>query len=316
MKDLTYKCHTLAINELPNFKNPQDKLYRGTTIIDGKKWEKDGSAVYLIENWFRDKIDNLYLGMTYDEICCLWVGRWKSITYKNRKMLITARKRTKDNKVIYLGEFCSKDNKRSRSIESIHYDKVISKFERFVDEYCTEWQARASYLYKGYDLRINQERDKEFYLGTVQFHKNSIYKHLADTREEVERCCRNRIGKVVYEKEKVNKTSMINTKEEKIKYLETQIDQLSSELEKVKNEKATMTYRGVTLEYGKEEGLPEGYLIGRFRNAPKGTKEFKRKVVANMQTDFEEYIDELEKATNIYLELTGQEFYIPEKHDY
>jgi hypothetical protein len=35
-----------------------------------------------------------------------------------------------------------------------------------------------------------------------------------------------------------------------------------------------------------------------------------------LQIERDEYIDPLKESTNIYLELTGQKIYIPEKHDY
>ena len=60
------------------------------------------------------------------------------------------------------------------------------------------------------------------------------------------------------------------------------------------------------MEYGKEEGLEKGYFIGRIKNAPEGTKEFYKRVPANMQVDFKMYIDELQISAKLYCELTNK----------
>lgn len=244
---------------------------------------------------------------TYEQVLNEWGSSFKKIVYKNKVMGVTAIKRTKDNKVFYIGKLYKADIFfTNSSFESIHYDKVISKFERFVDEYCTDWEARASYSYKGYDLSINQEKGKEFYMGSVQFHKNSIYKHIADTREEVERCCKNRVDKAVYEKEQVAKKGMTKSKEEKIKYLEDQLAQLSSELEKVKNEKDTLEYKGVFLDIMPDK---DSRFRGIIRNSgiiPPASS-FYNKDLAQMKNDFEDYIDKLERCTYLYCKLTNMD---------
>lgn len=152
---------------------------------------------------------------------------------------------------------------------------------------------------------INQEKDSEFYLGYVHFHKNSTFKHIADTREEVERCCKNRIDRVIYEKEKVQR-KMLTPKQVKIQELERLQARISAQLEELKKEKDILTYKKVVLEYGEEEGLQEGYLIGRIKNAPEGTQEFYGKTVETIKGDFEEYLDLLERCANIYNQLMSK----------
>lgn len=252
--------------------------------------------------------------MTYEDLIKTWGGNSKKVVYKNHILWITATKRAKNNKVFYIGVFYyhlkpgSRFYSKVTSFESIHYDKVISRFERFVDEYCIDWRVYNSKCFKGYIFTIKKEPGKDYYLGTVQFHKNSTYKHLADTREEVERCCRNRISKVIYEKEKVIKEiKMTNSKEEKIKYLQDQLASISAELKKIKNEKDTWTYKGIVLEYGTDEELDTGYSVGRIKNAPKEAREFYGKIESVVKSDLENYIDELEKSAKLYLQLTGQE---------
>lgn len=244
--------------------------------------------------------------ITYEKIIQVWGGSYKRIDYKDRWISITARKRAKDNRVVYLGEFCSKDYKRSKSIESIHYDKVISKFEKYVDEYCTDWRLFSSFPYKGYKLWIQQEYDKENFFGTCEIHKNSTFKYINNSIEKVIEKFKARIDEIL------NYKAMTNPKEEKIKLLEAEIAKLQQELEKVRNEKEVLIYKGIVLEYGKEGD----WLVGRIKNAPEGTEELCANHKERMKEEFEKYIDSLEKSANLYLELTDQEIYIPEKHDY
>lgn len=147
---------------------------------------------------------------THGEVYKEWGdSREKKVTYKNKVMYVRVlpHPKEKNGRAFYIGTYYpyKVNGKLSSTIESIHYDKVVSRFQRFVDEYCTEWQARADIPYKGYTIKIDQEKDKDFYIGYVQFHKNSTFKHLADTLEEVERYCKSRIDRVIYEKEKVTK---------------------------------------------------------------------------------------------------------------
>lgn len=250
----------------------------------------------------------------YNDVVKKWKNSYKRITYKGKELCITVlyHPKPKDLRAFYIGSYCLKDylgKWHDSTIESIHYDKVVTRFQRFVDEYCTDWEARASYLYIGYDVRINQEKDKEFYIGYVLFHKNSTYKYIANTREEVEVNCKKRIIRVVKEKEKVQR-NMLTPKQEKIQELEQVIVRLSSQLEELKNEKKTWVYKGIVLEYGTDEELDEGYSVGRIKNAPEGTREFYGKIESVIKSDLEYYIDELEKSANLYCALTGKEFYI------
>lgn len=276
-----------------------------------------GCSIKELKDKFKDKIDQILITYTskeggtmttYEQVYKEWGRtRTKKITYKGRSLIVTIHPKAKGKGVFYIGSYCLKDylgKWKDSTIESIHYDKIVSKFERFVDEYCTDWEARASYLYKGYEIRINQERGKEFYIGIVQFHKNSTYKHIADTREEVERCCKNRVGKVVYEKEQVAKKGMTESKEEKIKYLEDQLAQLSSELEKVKNEKDTLEYKGVFLDIMPDK---DNWFRGIIRNSgiTPPASSFYNKDLAQMKNDFEDYIDELERCAYLYCKLTN-----------
>lgn len=311
MRELTYKGHTLAINEIPNF-GREGELYRGTLIINGEKWVRDSSMVYLIESWFQSHIDNLYKDKTYEEVCQQWGDKsWTKIEYKGRQLYLDATKRTKDNKVVYTGGFYAEaGNYKSKYIrrESIHYDKIVTKFKKYVDEYCTDWRPctvwGSSFIsYNGYTLTFMKEYQVENYLGVCNIHKNSTFKYISNSLKDIEEKFKARIDQILRHKEGVK---MVNPKQDRLKQLEAQIAKLQQELEEVKKEKEIFIYKGVTLEYGKEEGLEEGYMIGRVKNAPKGTREFYRKVASNMQVDFEEYIDELEESANLYYQLTGK----------
>jgi hypothetical protein len=154
---------------------------------------------------------------------------------------------------------------------------------------------------------INQEKDKEFYLGYVQFHKNSTFKHIADTREEVEICCKNRIDKVIYEKEKVSRVNQVKSglakgaRNKKIKELEELLVRISTQLEELKKEKDTLTYKGVVLEV--EQGKDDTWVfVGKIRNAPenKDVRSIPGDTMEEVQRDFEEYVDWLEEKAYIY----------------
>jgi hypothetical protein len=313
MKDLTYKGHVLAINELPNF-GSRDKLYRGMSVIDSKDWKVDAVTVNQIEEWFKCTIDNREEEIKYKQILEDWGNRQKVIKYKNKLLTITAQQRFKDGrmKVVYLGHLSYYKNpsrqfySREKTIESVHYDKMVSKFERFVDEYCTDWVIYKSEGYKGYALIIKKERDKENYFGTSYIHKNSMFKYISESLEDIVRYFKARIDRVIQGKESVKMVNPLSSKEERIKELESVIARLQKELEEVKKEKEIYVYKGITLEYGEEEGLQEGYLEGRIKDAPKDTERFYRKVVNNLKVDFEEYVDRLEKSANLYCQLTGK----------
>ena len=184
-----YKGHRLVVKK----KKDSNKYIGISTLLDGK-WRGEGFTTDFIVKHFKYSVEKLIeetkMGneLTYEEVCYEWGSNCKKITYKNQVMWVTVIRRAKGKKVFYLGYigyigiFSYKTENdywsKRKSIESIHYDKVISKFERFVDECCTDWQARASFQYNGFDIQINQEKDKEFYLGIVQFHKNSTFKHI------------------------------------------------------------------------------------------------------------------------------------------
>lgn len=254
--------------------------------------------------------------LTYEEVYKEWGNsRYKRINYKTRQLVIKAQWRAKDNKVFYIGRFYERDFNRKlhdSSIESIHYNKVVSRFQKFVDEYCTEWQARPSFQYKGYRILINQEKDSEFYLGYVHFHKNSTFKHIADTREEVERCCKNRIDRVVYEKEKVsnfkqdfNKVTSVlanGARKQKIQELEQLLARISTQLEELKKEKDILTYKGVVLELLDDPIYCKGILRSVDNPSP-----FVENSKEDLKKSFENYVDRLEASYNLYRKLTGKE---------
>lgn len=303
-----YKGHRLVVTR------KRKNYYTANYTLNGKEYYSGNSDVDKILKYFRSNVDKLMeknmKELTYEDVVKEWGGsRYKRISYKDEELKITAFQEVRNfplsvfDRVFYVGEldFYKKGeyNSKRTSFESIHYNKVVSKFQRFVDEYCTEWQARAGIPYKGYIVKIDQERDKEFYIGYVQFHKNSTFKHIADTREEVERYCKNRIDRVIYEKEKI-KTKMLSPKQEKIQELEQLQARISAQLEELKKEKDTWIYKGIVLEYGVEEGLQEGYMIGRIRNAPEGTLKIYGRTVEAIKSEFEEYIDELEKSHYIF----------------
>jgi len=301
-----YKGHDLDIQK----KKDSDK-YIGTSTFLNNRWNHEDYSVDFIIKRHQIEIDRIVeqqkkmIGKTYEEVYREWRGNTKVITYKNCKMLITARKRAKDNRIVYLGEF-SKDRYKTwirTSIESIHYDKVIAKFERFVDEYCTDWGVKAVLQYKGYEIKICREVGcKEFYFGSVQFHKNSTFKHIADTREEVERCCKNRIDKVIYEKEKVK---IISPRNEKIKELEELLTRISTQLEELKKEKDTLTYKGVVLEI---DTIPDRYgrVKGLLRNISNPAP-FVEDNLENLKKSFESYVDKLENQYLLFCKLTGRD---------
>lgn len=320
---------------------------------------------------------------TYEEVYKEWKGNTKLVTYKIWSLLITVIERTKDNSVFYIGELSYSSKKytyKRTSFESIHYDKVVSRFQRFVDEYCTDWVVFSDFQYKGYRVFINKEKDRDFYIGIVQFHKNSTYKHIADTREEVERCCKNRIDKVVKEKEKmktfikpefverysykgyeleityeptmkypylgkepyvgrvnelrlswrgktpedikkqfreyfdkkgmgrtVEEEVKLTPKQEKIQELEQLQARISAQIEELKKEKDTLTYKGVVLDC--EQGKNDTWVfVGEIRNAPKNVdvRTICGDSLDEIQRDLEEYVDWLEEKAYLYNHITGK----------
>jgi len=310
MKYLDYKNYTLLTTEIPNFNSAglveNSKLYRGSSTINGEKWVRDGSSVEILTQWFKEKVDNLKRSMTYEEVCQAWSGDIKTVTYKSFKLTIFARKRLKDYKVVYLGELLA-DNPYhyyKSSFESVHYDKVVQKFKRFIDEKCIGWKPCDIQQHNIgntlYTLNIQVDPENKDYFGSCKIHQNSIFKCFSRSFREIEDKFIARLDQIAKHQQGIKS---VNSKEERLKQLETQIAKLQQELEKVKNEKEIYTYKGITLEYGKEEG----YLIGEIKNAPEDTERFYRKVANNLKTDFEEYVDRLEKSANLYCQLTGNQ---------
>ena len=209
MKDFSYKGHVLNIEELSKFHLSdiyESNRYRGTSTINDKKQIKETSTKESLINWFKYAIDYLNETILYDQICKSWGSSYKRIEYKGRWLSITVRRRYKDSKVIYLGEFCNKDYRRSKSIESIYLDKVIFKFQRFVDEYCTDWRSYSSIPYKGYQLWISEEYKGNNYFGICEIHKNSTFKCISSSIKEIEAKFEARIDKILKCKEDKKKS--------------------------------------------------------------------------------------------------------------
>lgn len=201
MKDFSYKDHILNIEELSNFNIDKGSKYRGTTFINDKKHTKKTSTIKLLISWFKSTVDYLNETILHDQICKSWGSSYKRIEYKGRWLTITIRRRYKDSKVIYLGEFCNKDYRRSKSVESIYLDKVIFKFQRFVDEYCTDWRSYSSIPYKRYQLWISEEYNGNNYFGTCEIHKNSTFKCISSSIKEIEVKFEARVDKILKCKE-------------------------------------------------------------------------------------------------------------------
>ena len=203
MKDFSYKGHILNIQELSKFYLPN--IYRGTSIINDKKQIKETSTIEILINWFKYAIDYLNETILYDQICKSWGSSYKRIEYKGRWLSITVRMRYKDSKVIYLGEFRTKDYNLCKSIESIYLDKVIFKFQKFVEEYCTNWQhydiQQVSGDTKLYTLNILANPDGSSYFGKCEIHKNSTFKCISTSTKEIEAKFEARIDKIIKCKE-------------------------------------------------------------------------------------------------------------------
>lgn len=291
-----YKGHRLVVRKYKN-----NSKYIGTSTFLNDKWRHEDYSVDFIVKRHQIEIDRIVeqqkkmVGTTYEEVYHEWGNNCKKITYKNRVMWVTALKRAKDKRVFYIGTFCDlKFN--SLSIESIHYDKVISKFEKFVDEYCTEWVVSSSTQYKGYNLVSKRDRnDCSRFFSICEIHKNSTFKCISNSIKEIEEKFKVRIDRMIEEKEKVQR-KMLTPKQEKIQELEQLLARTSTQLEELKKEKDTLTYKGIVLEYGVEGD----WLVGKIRNAPKGTKELEANHEERIKVEFEKYIDELEKSHHIY----------------
>lgn len=312
MRQLDYKGYVLLITEIPNFNSAglveNSKLYRSSSTINGEIWVKDSVSVELLTQWFKEKIDGLKRPMTYEEVCQAWDGNLKTITYKDYKLTIFARKRWKDYKVVYLGRLLA-DNPYhyyKSSFESIHYDKVVQKFKRFIDEKCTDWVVSYSKEYEGYTLVVKKERHQGSpFFGTCEIHKNSTFKCISKSYREIEEKFKVRIDQVLQHKQGIK---VVNSKEDRLKQLEAQIAKLQQELEKVKNEKDVLVYKGVILEYGPDPAIRNGWMVGRIKDALIETETFYAMSVGNMKYYFKTYIDNLEKSAKIYCQLMGLEY--------
>lgn len=317
MEDFTYKGHTLSITELPNFKNREDTIYEGTSLIDTKEWKRESSTIEFLIFWFKLKIDNLYKYMAYEDVVKEWKGSYKSILYKDNTLRITVipHPKPKNRRAFYIGSYCVKDylgNWQDSTIESIHYDKVVSRFQKFVGEYCTDWRPVNEWMsssfptYKGYNLVIKKEYNVVRYFGTCEIHKNSIFKCISGNVNEIEEKFKARIDRVVKEKERVQR-KMLTPKQEKIQELEQLQARISAQLEELKKEKDTLEYKGVTLEITKkEDNRFEGIILSEVENL----RTFDDLTITRVTKNFREYIDDLEETANLYCVLTGKEFYI------
>ena len=213
MKDFSYKGHILNIEELPKFHLSniyEGNKYKGTSVINDKKLIEETPTIELLIKRFKSTVDYSNETILYDQICKSWGSNYKKIEYKGRWLAITVRRRYKDSKVIYLGEFCNKDYKCSKSVESICLDKVIFKFQRFVDEYCTDWRSYSSFTYKGYQLWISEKYGGNNYFGTCEIHKNSTFKCISSSIKEIEAKFEARIDKIIKCKE--DKKKPVNSK--------------------------------------------------------------------------------------------------------
>lgn len=215
MKDFSYKGHTLNIEELPEFHisivSKRGKKYKGTSVINDKKLIQETSTIELLISWFKSTVDYLNETFLYDQICKSWGSNYKRFEYKNRWLSITVIKRVKDGKAFYIGEFSYYLNQRwnccNKSIESIYYDKVISKFQRFVDEYCTNWQPydiqQANSDTELYTLSILASPDGSSYFGKCKIHKNSTFKCISASTKEIEEKWVARINQIIKHKKPV-----------------------------------------------------------------------------------------------------------------
>lgn len=386
MKKLEYKNYTLLTSEIPNFSNTglleNNKLYRGSSTINGEKWVRDGSSVEILTQWFKAKIDNLKRPMTFSEVCQVWGGDSKKVVYKDKAMYVYARLRSTDNRVVYLGRFYKLENYRNKeyTAESVHYEKVVQKFKRFVDEKCIDWKPCDLQQYnidnKLYTISIEVDPVNGDYFGSCDIHQNSIFKCFSSSFREIEDKFKARLDQITHHKELaqgvtfevegiagrkpfyhkgytlwVHKsqniyygnckhpeiqyggsssmyTSLVSdfkesvdtkvseswstyrgdSKEERIKELEKQLANLSVELEKVKNEKEVLVYKGVILEYGPDPAIRDGWMVGRIKDAPIEAETFYAMYPTNMKNYFETYIDDLEKSAKVYCQLMGLEF--------
>jgi len=257
--------------------------------------------------------------MTYEEVRHEWGGNtYKDIDYKGRSLSITLKRNPKNNEAWYLGEFESKDyRKRRRSIESVHYEKVISKFKKFVEEYCTDWvdctywDRRPEISYKCYKLTFRKEFRVDNYFGTCEIHKNSTFKCISSSMKEIEDKFKLRVDKIIEGKEKAemaqsNVIKSVGTdKECKIAKIEAKISKLKEELDKL-NTKEIYTYKGATITIDYKGESQQGWLIGRIQNYPeKNPKYIYGLNIDQVKEEFETFLNKLEEQANLYCQLTG-----------
>lgn len=306
-----YKGHRLVVRK----KKDSNKYLGTSTLLDGK-WRGEGWKVEDVVKRHQTSVDRVILekekmlGKTYDTVCEEWGNTCYSYeSYKNFNLTIKVRPQGKDRRALYVGRFSdfNLNYQYRKTFESIHYDKVVSRFQRFVDEYCTDWVVSSSIDYKNYTLGIKRDRnDCDRFFGTCEIHKNSTFKCISNSLKEIEEKFKVRINRMIEEKEKVQR-KMLTPKQEKIQELEQLLARISSQLEELKKEKDTWIYKGVVLEYGTDEELDEGYFVARIKNAPKATQEFYGKIESVIKSDLENYIDRLEDSYNLYLLIYGKE---------
>jgi len=258
--------------------------------------------------------------MIYEKVRHEWGGNtYKDIDYKGRSLLITLKRNPKNNGAWYLGEFESKNyKKRRKSIESVHYEKIISKFKKFVDEYCadwldcTNWPGVPKISYRGYGLTFGKEPKADNYFGICVIHKNSTFKCISSSIREIENKFKLRVDKIIEGKGKAemaqsNVTKIVLTdKECKIAKIKVEISKLKEKLDMLSTDEI-YTYKGVTITIDYEEGLQKGWLIGKVQNNPyKNPKYFYGSKIDPIKKEFETFINKLEEQANLYCQLTGK----------
>jgi len=311
-KVFKYKNHFITVTK------KKENYYTANYTVNGQEYYSGNSDIEKILKYFRSNVDKLMeknmKDLTYEDIKRAWRGTTSIITYKGERMFLTARERARDKKVFYIGEI-GEFKPYNKSFESIHYDKVVSKFQRFVDEYCTDWVDWKDYEYQGYKVIIKKDYEYQGYkviikgeransnsfFGSVQFHKNSIFKCIASSTREIQQLCDSRIERVVKEKEKVQR-KMLTPKQEKIQELEQLQARISAQLEELKKEKETWIYKEIVLELMDDPVYCKGILRGVDNPTP-----FVENSWGDLKKSLESYVDRLEAQYNLYLKLTGKE---------
>lgn len=246
---------------------------------------------------------------TYEQVCEEWGNSTRTkFIYKNKPLYLNVQKRFKDNKAVYIAGFYTNEGLYKRW-ESIHCDKLIERFKRFVDEHCTDWVYFHKEEYKGFTLVVRRECDSwgdNCFFGTCEIHKNSTFKCISGSYADIDEKFKARIDRVIEERTRIKalKSLMRESKEERIKRLEEQLASITTQLEEVKKEKETLEYKGVILEISKKKDSRfEGIILSKTKNL----RTFNDLSITRVTKNFVSYIDELEEAANLYCVLTGKE---------